>query len=215
MLRRLPLPPLRSAVLACLLSLSAACASSRPEATNPLAEAAARGETTSPEQLVAAAQELARRGDSVRAEHYLVAALEQGASRDEVIPLLVAVCLESSRLRTALEHAEPYLRAHPEDAELRLVVAAIYLGLDRHEAARAALEEVIRLRPDRGSARYLLGALLARHLHSPTDAALQFERYLELEPNGPHAAEVRSWLRSYQPEGSYQLEEFYQPGDAT
>jgi tetratricopeptide (TPR) repeat protein len=144
--------------------------------------------------LVAGA-EWARQGDSVRAEHYLVAALQRGAPEKKTVPLLVTVCVEGSRLRTALEHAEPYLRAHPEDAELRLLVASIYLGLGRVDDARSSLEEVIRLRPRSGAARYFLGSLLARELGDLEPAEREFRRYLELEPGGAHAAEVRSWLR--------------------
>lgn len=183
------------AALVLLLPLAPACGGVHPNGPGAIERATSQGDGASAGELLVAGVEWARRGDSVRAEHYLVAALERGASEKKTVPLLVAVCVEGSRFRAALEHAEPYLRTHPEEAELRLLVASIYLGLGRVDDARSSLEEVLRVRPRSGAARYFLGSLYAREFGEVESASHEFRLYLQLEPAGAHAAEVRAWLR--------------------
>lgn len=162
-----------------------------PRHSDPL-----RGDTPRrAEDLLRAARHFAHQGDSIRAEQYALAAMDAGALRAEVVPLLVTVCVEGSRLRAAVEYAEPYLRSHPEDVPLRFLLATVLVALARHEAARAALEEVVRLRPDHAAAHYVLGSLLAHFLDAPGSAEHHFRRSLRLAPDGEHAAELRAWLR--------------------
>jgi tetratricopeptide (TPR) repeat protein len=147
-------------------------------------------------------------GDWLRAEHYLAAAERRGAPVASVVPLLVRACVESSRLRAALDHAEPYLETHPDDAPLRFVVASLHKALGAPERAREELEAVIRLDPAHPGAEYALGELWARSLGDQDNAARHFDRYLELAPRGPHAAEARRWLaeRAEQTEQAEQAE---------
>lgn len=181
-------------VLAWSLLVTAGCATPPATARMTTLSGTDGDGRTKAEALLRAGERWARLGDSIRAEHYLLAALDRGARQDRVLPVLVAVCLRGARLRAALHHAEPYLRRRPRDAELRFLVAAIYLGLGRHAEARSELETVIRMRPLLPEPRYVLGSVLARRLAEPRSAATHFERYLELAPEGPHAPEVRSWL---------------------
>src|SRR5664279_1865398 len=56
--------------------------------------------------------EAARTGDSIRAEQYLSMAANAGYDQRRIMPLILTVCLQASRLRSALDHAEPYLLQH-------------------------------------------------------------------------------------------------------
>jgi len=137
-------------------------------------------------------QQAADQGDTVRAEQYLSMALDRGFDRAKVLPILLRVCLSSSRLRAALNHAEPYLREHPNDQHLRYLVATIHLGLGQIEEARIELFYLLRINPNNVQAHYLLGIL-----ESGLDKRKgneHFLRYLALAPNGDHATEVRSRL---------------------
>jgi thioredoxin-like negative regulator of GroEL len=109
--------------------------------------------------LVSQGQRAAERGDAVRAEQYLSLAIEQGAERRVVMPILLQACLESSHLRAALNHAEPYLLEHPGDDALRYLVANLHLGLDQVAPARRELELLLQRNPDDPDAHYLLGIL--------------------------------------------------------
>jgi hypothetical protein len=100
--------------------------------------------------------------------------------------------LASSRLRAALDHAEPYLRDHPEAETLRYLVATIHLALGQREAARLELQQLLRRNPEQADAHYLMGVLSADA--EPALAREHWRQHLELAPHGDHAAEVRSLL---------------------
>jgi tetratricopeptide (TPR) repeat protein len=137
-------------------------------------------------------QDAARRGDSVRAEQYLSLALDRGYDAERALPLLLQVCLSSSRLRAALDHAEPYLRDHPDAETLRYLVATIHVGLGQTSEARVELEQLLRANPDSRDAHYLLGILDS---DGDVDSARTHLRaYLDVAPKGDRAPEVRSRL---------------------
>lgn len=134
----------------------------------------------------------ASHGDSVRAEQYLALALERGAKRSRVLPLLLRACLSSSHLRAAINYAEPYLRDHPRDRALRYLVATMHVGLGQSDAARRHLELLLHDQPGDTDAHYLLGVLDSAN--DPDAARNQFRKYLDGAPTGRRAAEVRSRL---------------------
>lgn len=187
---------LRLLALGGALTSLPACGSAQRTPDSPLSTLDERDPVAQAEELFESGQRFAQQGDSVRAEHYLTAALERGAPPERVVPLLVAVCLEGSRLRAALEHAEPYLQTHPEDLRLRLLVAVTHIALGQAAPARATLDLALQSHPDHPEAHYLLGTLLARHFVDFEAATVHFERYLELDRSGAHAAEVKSWLNT-------------------
>ncbi|MEM9068504.1 MAG: tetratricopeptide repeat protein [Myxococcota bacterium] len=145
---------------------------------------------------------LAGRGDLVRAEQYIVAAIERGYSREEALPTLLQVCVAGQRHAAALRHAEPYLRDHPDNWSLRYVVATLHLGLGRVSRAQSELEQVIEDAPQEANPYYTLGTMYRDQMQDEEEATRWFNRYLELAPRGDHAAEVRRWLdqRHEQPE---------------
>jgi tetratricopeptide (TPR) repeat protein len=137
-------------------------------------------------------QDAARRGDSVRAEQYLSLAVDRGYDLERALPLLLQVCLSSSRLRAALDHAEPYLRDHPDAEALRYLVATIHVGLGQTSEARVELEQLLRANADSSDAHYLLGVLDS---DGDVDSArAHFRTYLDVAPKGERAPEVRSRL---------------------
>src|SRR5690606_3275268 len=119
-------------------------------------------------------------GDYVRAEQYLTSAIARGYPEAEALPPLIQVCIASSRLRSALDHAEPYLEPHPDAWSLRYLVATIHRGLDQPAEARAALERVIADAPEQPDAHYLLGILLRDHTDDRAAAVRHLARYLVL-----------------------------------
>jgi tetratricopeptide (TPR) repeat protein len=144
------------------------------------------------EDLFRKGREAAARGDALRAEQYLALSLEQGYDRGKVVRALVEVCVKGSRLRAALLHAEPYLRDHPDDHELRYLIATIHWALGELDLARRQLDLLVRLNPNTAAAHYLLGVLDGES--NPTRAVGHFERYLAVEPRGSRAPEVRGRL---------------------
>lgn len=134
----------------------------------------------------------AEQGDSVRAEQYITLAIDRGYDAGKALPLLLKVCLASSRLRAALDHAEPYLRDHPEAEPLRYLVATIHAGLGQTEEAQLELQQLLRANPNSLDAHYLLGIIESNS--DPASARAHFHSYLDTDSRGEHASEVRSRL---------------------
>lgn len=137
---------------------------------------------------------LGRRGDAVRAEQYVAAAMDRGFPEAQAVPYLVKICAASSRFNTALNYAEPFLEEHPNDWSLRLVVATLHLALSNNGRAQSELEHVIRDVPEQPTPHYLLAVLHRDANANHADARPHFARYLELAPEGEHAEEARSAL---------------------
>jgi tetratricopeptide (TPR) repeat protein len=173
-----------------------ACASTAADggksslATDPL-------ERVQPDELYQQGERLALQGDPIRAEQYLSTAIQRGYPAGRALPLLLRVCLVSSRLGAALQYAAPYLRLHPDDYHLRYLVAAVQLGLDRPNVARSELERVLLQAPDYAEAHYLLAIVLRDHLNDTAGAAAEFAQHQRLSPGSLHGAEVSAWLREH------------------
>jgi tetratricopeptide (TPR) repeat protein len=170
------------------LILPACGASAVPAPTDASVEASNRNAA----ELYHRGEQAAEQGDTVRAEQYLSMALDRGFDEKKVLPIMLRVCLSSSRLRAALNHAEPYLREHPNDKGLRYLVATIYLSLGQLDDARIELNHLLRLDAKNADAYYLLGVLESGS--NAQQAPAPFRKYLELAPQGERAVEVRSRL---------------------
>ena len=132
-----------------------------------------------------------QRGDLLRAEQYLSAAREQGHDEPATVYWLVRVCVSAGRLRSALQHSAAYLRDHPESWGLRLVVASLYEALGDLREAQLNLEQIVAAKPDEAVARYRLALLYRRQAALRERALPHLKAYLEIAPEGAHAAEVR------------------------
>jgi len=136
----------------------------------------------------------AQSGDLLRAEQYLSAARHRGYNESAVTYWLVRVCVVASRYQSALGHAADYLREHPADWSLRLVVASIHEALGDVARAKSELKRVIIAQPARPLPHYRLAMLYRDQEADHERARAHLEAYLRLTPEGPHAAEVRSAL---------------------
>jgi tetratricopeptide (TPR) repeat protein len=178
------------ATLALVATTVVGCASA-PK-SDPANQADPITERRSAEELLARGQAAANRGDVTRAEQYFALAIEKGADPQKVMPLLLRACLSNSHLRTALNHAEPYLLEHPEDRALRYLVATIHLSLGQVEAARRELGLLLLQDKDRSDAHYLLGIIESSS--NVAEARRHFEAALETSKDGEQKIELRSRL---------------------
>lgn len=163
------------------------CASSPPRGPET-------AQPSSPAMLYASGRTAAARGDSTRAEQYLVLAVREGYPAERAIGPLVEACIAGSRLRSALAHAQAFLRRHPAAWRLRVLSASLRIALGEPEAAVRELGRVLAQRPAAADARYLM-AVIERDVRHDDDAArAQFNAYLALAPSGRFAAEAEDWL---------------------
>jgi tetratricopeptide (TPR) repeat protein len=169
------------------------CAS-RPAGAKIVEDVKTIKEERAPEKLFAQGRAFAAVADLTRAEQYLAAAIDAGADEQQVLPLLLRVCIEAKHYRVALTYAEPPLRHHPDDHRLRFVVASLYATIGDLANARSELERVVQAAPEEPEARYALAVLLRDQLGDPVGSDAHFRSYLRLAPEGRHAEEARACL---------------------
>jgi len=175
-----------------LVCPATACGSATPSTVPAQPPGAASTAGAAVAELVRKGNAAARAGDTVRAEQYLTLAIERGADRRAVLPTLLSVCLASSRLRAALNHARSYLQDNPDDSRLRYLVASLHLSLGQRPEARRALKLLLRQDPKTADAHYLYAVLEIDE--APASARDHLRTYLSLAPAGRHAPEARSRL---------------------
>lgn len=182
---------MRRLLCTCLLSfsLTTGCAAlHKPSSRGDDVPALAQG------QLLELADLLAQRGDSVRAQQYLLLAEKQGAPSDQVLPRLLKLYVADGQYRLAIEHAEHCLRRRPSDTRLRELVASLYAAVGYNDAAVTAYEAVLRSEPNNAHVHYSLAALLRELGGEYVRIDRHYRAYLTLDPRGEHAEEARAGL---------------------
>jgi TolA-binding protein len=129
-------------------------------------------------------------GDTTRAEEYL----EAGADPKETLPILLQVCVQTGRYRSAIQHAENHLRRHPDDVRTRFVLGTLQAAVGDAKEAHATLKVVVGRRPNDSKAHYALAVLARDGENDVVTADQHFREYLRIEPNGDHAEEARASL---------------------
>jgi tetratricopeptide (TPR) repeat protein len=173
------------------LSLLSGCAGTHYEAHTARDEPR---ETLTQGQLTEVATVLDKRGDVVRAEQYWRLALDNGADAETVLPQLIASFVRDRQYRLALQHAEDYLRAHPNAHTLRLLTGAIHEALGNYSGAVEQYQIVAEHQSERPDVHYVLGAALLKQGISRSEADACFRRYLDLAPHGRYAEQARALL---------------------
>ena len=161
---------------------------------SPSSSPRADGTALSPDQMIAIAHELERRGDPQRAQQYVRRAISAGAPEGRLMPWLLRLCVADGQYRLAADYAEDYLRSHPEADELRLLLAALYEAVGRDAAAIEQYERVLARHPDEARAHFALATLLHDGGLGAAEADAHYRAYLALEPHGTQAAEARALL---------------------
>lgn len=170
------------------------CVSSRESATHARS---ARDEQRTPGALYARGLDWARRGDMVRAEQYMALAVRGGYPERQALVAIVEACLAASRLRAALNYAEPYVRRHPDAWRVRLLVASIHAALGHDLVARDEMRRTLR-HPEAGAeTHYLLAWLLDERFGDEAGAREAYTAYLAGAPHGEHVAEATAWLAEH------------------
>ena len=145
-------------------------------------------------QLIEIADVLARSGDRVRAGQYLSLAEKQGASSSQVLPRMLTLYAEDGQFRLAIEHAENYLRLHPDDPRVRLCLASFYQAVGESGEAVHELDRVVAREPRNADAHFALATLLQESSGERARSDRHYRAYLALEPEGAHASEARAKL---------------------
>lgn len=157
----------------------------------------AHDEQRTPDALYARGLDWARRGDMVRAEQYMALAVRAGYPEPRALVAIVDACLAASRLRAALNYAEPYVRRHPGAWRVRLLVASIHAALGHDLVARDELHRTLAHPEAGGETHYLLASLLDQRFDDEAGARDAYTAYLDHAPHGEHVAEAAAWLAEH------------------
>lgn len=100
---------------------------------------------------------------------------------------------DSGQWQKAVDHYQRVLKRAPGNADVRVDMAIAIHSLGQNDIARKELERVTREKPTHLNAWLNLGVVAAT-LGDNAGAIRAWERYLELDPNGEHAAAVRAQI---------------------
>lgn len=145
-------------------------------------------------ELMQVAEGAEQMGDTLRAQQYLNAALRAGANEAVVVPKLLRLYIADGQYRVAVEQCEHYLRRHPDDREIRLLLSTLYTAVGENERAVEQYESVLTDAPDDAYAHYALASLLHDQGGASLRADAHFRAYLRIAPRGEHAVEARGLL---------------------
>lgn len=177
-----------------LLACSAPGCSQTVEQPSQTPTAMADERAAAAQELLELGLEFASRGDAIRGEQYLVAALDAGADPNRALLPLLRLCIKSSRLEAAAQYGEVYGREVRAKRDLDLLLGGLYVTLEQSEKAVKHLQRVALRYPEYAMAHLLLARLLHREARDLEQADEHFRAYLRLAPEGPYATEARESL---------------------
>jgi|GEM_PF-3007903 len=147
------------------------------------------------QSLMSRAEEHQRRGASLEAEQYLIAAWDTGVKQALVLPRLLEVCLGSGRLQNARLHVERARREEPDDLYLPYLDARLLYALGH---VMEALEQINELTGDSDApaeAWLFQGALLFETGADSELARSSLVEFLRRKPSPASSRQVRALLR--------------------
>ena len=107
---------------------------------------------------------------------------------------------DSAQWEKAIDYYTRSLAIDPRNADVRVDRAIAYHSSGQNDLAKKELLRVTREKPDHKNAWLNLGIVM-RETGDLTGAAGAWERYLELDPNGEHAADIRQELANLKQAG--------------
>ncbi len=109
---------------------------------------------------------------------------------------LVRAALEAGRIDIALTASEAATTLEPRSPAAHQLFAAALARSGYPADAAEELEESVKLGSDSAANRLALAGLYVRELRDPTRARPHYRRVLDLDPNHPQAAAIRTWLEA-------------------
>ena len=107
----------------------------------------------------------------------------------------LGICYAKVGLETfAVESLREAVKQDPKNRDVKLDLAvALEMSKSPNEAEGVYLE-LLQDKPEDARVVLNLGLLYVQRLNEPEKGREQLQRYLELEPQGPEADEIRAWL---------------------
>ncbi len=103
--------------------------------------------------------------------------------------------MDSQRFGEAIDAYEKALALEPKNVNVLVDQGTCYRGVRKFDKALEQYQKALKIDPNFPNGHRNLGVVLAYDLNRKAEAVKEFNRYLELVPNGPEANEVRQTVR--------------------
>jgi len=101
------------------------------------------------------------------------------------------VLMDAQRFSEAIDAYEHALTLDPKNVSVRVDLGTCYRGIGKFDKAVEEYRKAIKINPNFPNAHRNLGVVLANDLHQNQEAVKEIQKYLELVPNAPDAADMR------------------------
>ncbi len=99
--------------------------------------------------------------------------------------------MDSNRFKEAVDAYQKSLAINPKNVDVRVDMGTCLKNSGRPQQAIEEYRKAIQIDPNHLNAHRNMGVVLAFDLHDSKGAIREFEKYLELTPNAPDAANIR------------------------
>lgn len=106
------------------------------------------------------------------------------------------ILMDTSRFNEAVEAYQKALDLDPKNVDVRVDMGTCYQNSGRPDRAVTEFREALEINPNHALGHFNLGVVLAATFNDRGQAVKEFEKYLQLEPNAPNAAQVRQEIQN-------------------
>jgi tetratricopeptide (TPR) repeat protein len=103
--------------------------------------------------------------------------------------------MDTKRFNEAVGAYEKALAIDPKNVDVRVDMGTCYRNIGKPDEAVKEYRKAIEIDPGHIMVHRNLGVVLADDLHDSAQAVKEFEKYLELAPNDPDAAQIRNLIQ--------------------
>ncbi len=106
--------------------------------------------------------------------------------------------MDSRRFAEAIDAYQKALAINPKNVDVRVDMGTCYRNIGKPDVAVAEYKKALEIDPRHSYAHRNLGVVLADDIHDNAQAIKEFEKFLELAPNGPDAVQIRQKVQQLQ-----------------
>ena len=103
--------------------------------------------------------------------------------------------MDAQRFAEAIISYQRSLEIDPKNVDVRVDMGTCYRGVGQPEKAVEEYRKGMKIDPRHAMARMNAGVVLANDLGRKAEAVKELEKYLELAPNAPNAADIRQEIQ--------------------
>jgi tetratricopeptide (TPR) repeat protein len=103
--------------------------------------------------------------------------------------------MDAQRFAEAIISYQRSLEIDPKNVDVRVDMGTCYRGVGQPEKAMEEYRKGMKIDPRHAMAHLNAGVVLVNDLGRRAEAVKEFEKYLELAPNAPNAAEIRQEIQ--------------------